>query len=147
MNRWNLVLALAIMAAASAWLAVGVGGDGDARARRLHFSSLVLDTHIDTPLQMKDPNWDFGQEHESGHVDLPASEARRSGRRLLLHLHARDRHRSQGRQRLVENHCLGSSSGGAASGIPWNCAPTPPVCAGPNDRASSPCSWGWRGDT
>ena len=71
MKRWNLVLALAAMAAASAWLAVGVGGDDDARARRLHFSSLVLDTHIDTPLQMKDPNWDFGQEHESGHVDLP----------------------------------------------------------------------------
>ena len=71
MKRWNLVLALAAMAAASAWLAVGVGGDDAARARRLHFSSLVLDTHIDTPLQMKDPNWDFGQEHESGHVDLP----------------------------------------------------------------------------
>ena len=71
MKRWNLVLALVAMAAASAWLAVGVGGDDAARARRLHFSSLVLDTHIDTPLQMKDPNWDFGQEHESGHVDLP----------------------------------------------------------------------------
>ncbi len=71
MKRWNLVLALVAMAAASAWLAVGVSGDDAARARRLHFSSLVLDTHIDTPLQMKDPNWDFGQEHESGHVDLP----------------------------------------------------------------------------
>ena len=71
MNRWNLVLALAVMAAASAWLAVGVGGDDDARARRLHFSSLVLDTHIDTPLQMKDPNFDFGRENGSGHVDLP----------------------------------------------------------------------------
>ena len=29
MKRWNLVLALAAMAAASAWLAVGVGGDDD----------------------------------------------------------------------------------------------------------------------
>lgn len=71
MKRWNLLLALAVMAAASAWLAVGVGGDGDARARRLHFSSLVLDTHLDTPLQMKDPNFDFGRENDSGHVDLP----------------------------------------------------------------------------
>ena len=71
MKRWHLVLALAVMAAASAWLAVGVGGDDDARARRLHFSSLVLDTHIDTPLQMKDPNWVFGRENDSGHVDLP----------------------------------------------------------------------------
>ena len=71
MKRWTLVLSLAVMAAASAWLAVGVGGDDDARARRLHFSSLVLDTHIDTPLQMKDPNWVFGRENDSGHVDLP----------------------------------------------------------------------------
>ena len=71
MKQWNLLLALAVMAAASAWLAVGVGGDGDARARRLHFSALVLDTHIDTPLRMKDPNFDFGRENDSGHVDLP----------------------------------------------------------------------------
>ncbi len=71
MKRWTLVLSLAVMAAASAWLAVGVGGDDAARARRLHFSSLVLDTHIDTPLQMKDPNWVFGRENDSGHVDLP----------------------------------------------------------------------------
>ena len=71
MKPWNLFLALAVMAAASVWLAVGVGGDDDGRARRLHFSSLVLDTHIDTPLLMKDPEWVFGQEHESGHVDLP----------------------------------------------------------------------------
>ena len=72
MMRWNLVLAFAAMAAASAWLAVGVGGDDDGRARRLHFSSLVLDTHIDTPLKMmRDPNYDFGRENDSGHVDLP----------------------------------------------------------------------------
>ncbi|MCY3776579.1 MAG: hypothetical protein OXH11_11410, partial [Candidatus Aminicenantes bacterium] len=81
MKQWNLLLALAVMAAASAWLAVGVGGDGDARARRLHFSSLVLDTHLDTPLQMKDPNFDFGRENDTGHVDLPRQSVRRpSGR-------------------------------------------------------------------
>ena len=71
MNPWNLLLAFAAMVVASVWLAVGVGGDDDGRARRLHFSSLVLDTHLDTPLQMRDPDWVFGRENDSGHVDLP----------------------------------------------------------------------------
>ena len=71
MKPSNLLLALAAMVVASVWLAVGVGGDDDGRARRLHFSSLVLDTHIDTPLQMRDPAWVFGRENDSGHVDLP----------------------------------------------------------------------------
>ena len=71
MKRWNLVSVFVAMAAVSVWLAVGVGGDDDSRGRRLHFSSLVLDTHIDTPLQMKDPNFDFGRKNDSGHVDLP----------------------------------------------------------------------------
>ena len=56
------------------------------RARKLHFSSLVLDTHIDTTLRVRRPDWDFTAEHghmppgissrpesnlHEGHVDLP----------------------------------------------------------------------------
>ena len=42
------------------------------RARQLHFSSLVLDTHIDTPwIMVTRPSWNFGQEHDQGHADLP----------------------------------------------------------------------------
>src|SRR5438876_9793801 len=36
------------------------------RARKLHFSSLVLDTHIDTTLRVRRPAWDFTAEH--GHM-------------------------------------------------------------------------------
>jgi membrane dipeptidase len=40
------------------------------RARKIHFSSLVLDTHIDmTPKLQTD--WKFSEEHTTGHIDLP----------------------------------------------------------------------------
>jgi membrane dipeptidase len=56
------------------------------RARKLHFSSIVLDTHIDTTLRLARSEWDFTREHprmpadvhstpesklQEGHVDLP----------------------------------------------------------------------------
>jgi len=42
------------------------------RAWQLHFSSLVLDTHIDTPwIMVTRPDWSFAQEHNQGHADLP----------------------------------------------------------------------------
>jgi membrane dipeptidase len=45
--------------------------DGIARrARQLHFSSMVLDTHIDTTPKLQ-TNWKFIEEHKEGHVDLP----------------------------------------------------------------------------
>lgn len=41
-----------------------------ARARKIHFSSLVLDTHIDvTPKLQSD--WKFDERHTTGHIDLP----------------------------------------------------------------------------
>lgn len=48
------------------------GGDAIAeRARKLHFSSIVLDTHIDTTPRLQRANWKFTDEHTDGHVDLP----------------------------------------------------------------------------
>ena len=41
------------------------------RSRRLHFSSIVLDTHIDTTLRLREPGWDFSRAHNDGHVDIP----------------------------------------------------------------------------
>src|SRR6266849_2913 len=41
------------------------------RARQLHFSSLVMDAHVDTTLKLKEPGWNFTEEHKEGHVDLP----------------------------------------------------------------------------
>ena len=71
MTKWNLWLVLIGMLSVSSWLALEVGSDGSRKARQVHFSSLVLDTHIDTTLKLKDQSWDFSQEHTTGHVDLP----------------------------------------------------------------------------
>ena len=40
------------------------------RARQLHFSSLVLDTHVDTTPKLQ-TDWKFTEEHKEGHLDLP----------------------------------------------------------------------------
>src|SRR5262245_48232642 len=40
------------------------------RARKLHFSSLVLDTHIDVTPKLQ-TDWKFTEEHSTGHIDLP----------------------------------------------------------------------------
>jgi len=40
------------------------------RAADLHFSSLVLDTHVDTTSRLQS-KWNFAELHKSGHVDLP----------------------------------------------------------------------------
>ena len=41
------------------------------RARKLHFSSIVLDTHDDTTQRLLDPKFDFGARHIDGSVDIP----------------------------------------------------------------------------
>jgi membrane dipeptidase len=49
----------------------------EARAARIHKQALVVDTHIDTPLMLEKPGWDFMARHTPGpapdenHVDLP----------------------------------------------------------------------------
>ena len=41
------------------------------RARKLHFSSLVLDTHDDTTQRFFSRNYDLGKRNPDGHVDIP----------------------------------------------------------------------------
>jgi membrane dipeptidase len=43
------------------------------RARKIHFSSLVLDTHIDVTPKLQ-TDWKFTEEHTTGHIDLPRME-------------------------------------------------------------------------
>ncbi|MEK6320675.1 MAG: dipeptidase [Acidobacteriota bacterium] len=40
------------------------------QARKVHFSSIVLDTHIDVTPKLQ-TNWKFNEEHKEGHIDLP----------------------------------------------------------------------------
>ncbi len=42
-----------------------------AKAKKLHFSSIVLDTHIDTTPRLQRDGWKFTDEHTDGAVDLP----------------------------------------------------------------------------
>ena len=46
------------------------GDEISERARKLHFSSIVLDTHIDVTPKLQ-TDWKFTDEHQSGHIDLP----------------------------------------------------------------------------
>ncbi len=41
------------------------------RAKKLHFSSIVVDTHDDTTQRLLDPKFDFGARHADGSVDIP----------------------------------------------------------------------------
>jgi membrane dipeptidase len=72
------------MTRALAWLVTGglvlVGSlffaampadDLAARARKLHFSAIVLDTHADTPQRMLFEKFDLGHRDAEGHVDIP----------------------------------------------------------------------------
>jgi membrane dipeptidase len=81
------ILCFAACGLFAASLAPGRGPDATTeRARKLHFSSLVLDTHVDTTLRIARGDWDFKREHghmpadvhstpestlQEGHVDLP----------------------------------------------------------------------------
>jgi membrane dipeptidase len=47
---------------------------GDAisdKAKKLHFSSIVVDTHDDTTQLLLDPKFDLGERHSSGSIDIP----------------------------------------------------------------------------
>ncbi|MGC1583430.1 MAG: hypothetical protein WA766_18230, partial [Candidatus Acidiferrales bacterium] len=41
------------------------------KARQLHFSSIVVDTHDDTTQRLLDPGFDIGVRHTDGDIDIP----------------------------------------------------------------------------
>ena len=47
------------------------GDDIADRARKLHFSSIVLDTHDDTTQRFFAKNYDLGKRNPDGHIDIP----------------------------------------------------------------------------
>ena len=62
----------AIHALALLLLAGGARADDVAdRARNLHFSSIVIDTHDDTTQRFADAAFDIGKRNPDGHVDIP----------------------------------------------------------------------------
>ncbi len=45
--------------------------DISAKAKKLHFSSIVIDTHDDTTQRLLEPNFDIGAKHDDGSIDIP----------------------------------------------------------------------------
>lgn len=41
------------------------------KAKKLHFSSLVIDTHDDTTQRLMDSQFDIGERHNDGNIDIP----------------------------------------------------------------------------
>jgi membrane dipeptidase len=50
---------------------VAFGDEISERAKKLHFSSIVLDTHDDTTQRFFTKNFDLGKRNPDGHVDIP----------------------------------------------------------------------------
>src|SRR6266446_10150221 len=53
-------------------VAISLAGDSvSEKARKLHFSSIVVDTHDDTTQLMLDPKFDLGARQPKGSIDIP----------------------------------------------------------------------------
>src|SRR5215470_10881817 len=55
----------------SFWAAAVTADDISARARKLHFSSIVVDTHDDTTQRFLDGKFDIAARNSSGSIDIP----------------------------------------------------------------------------
>jgi len=71
--RTSFLLASAVILLSGTILVATVPGDDiAARAKKLHFSAIVLDTHDDTPQRMLfEPAYDIGKRDAKGHIDIP----------------------------------------------------------------------------
>src|SRR6266704_6137110 len=66
------ILTAGLCVSAGAFLAAGVTTDDiSARAKKLHFSSIVVDTHDDTTQRFLDGKFDLGARHTDGSIDIP----------------------------------------------------------------------------
>ena len=66
------VLLAAVCVSAVALLSLSLSArDISARARKLHFSSIVVDTHDDTTQRFLDGKFDLGVRHSDGSIDIP----------------------------------------------------------------------------
>ena len=71
------------------------------RARDLHFSSLVVDTHSDTIMRMTDDGDDLATATGKGHLDLPRIKAGNLGRTVVVVLRGGEQNPDQEHHRQV----------------------------------------------
>ena len=68
----RILLKTALSVATGGLLAAGMKSDeSSARAKKLHFSSLVVDTHDDTTQRFLDGKFDISERHPDGSIDIP----------------------------------------------------------------------------
>jgi len=61
-----------VLAASGSLLAMSLAADSlSEKAKKLHFSSIVMDTHDDTTQRFLDPRFDLGARHADGSIDIP----------------------------------------------------------------------------
>src|SRR5579859_2869404 len=63
---------VATLLAGANLLAMNMAADSiSEKAKKLHFSSIVVDTHDDTTQRLLDPKFDLGARHAEGSIDIP----------------------------------------------------------------------------
>lgn len=69
---WRMLFAVGLCGAAGTVLVGEMTADGiSERAKKLHFSSLVIDTHDDTTQRFLDGRFDLGSRNALGSIDIP----------------------------------------------------------------------------
>ena len=72
MRRILVILCVSVCLSRGILLSRSVSADEiAARAKKLHFSSIVLDTHDDTTQRFFSKDFDLGKRNPDGHVDIP----------------------------------------------------------------------------
>jgi len=69
--RRTVLLSAFLVLAVTFLLAPASADDLADRARKLHFSSIVVDTHDDTTQRLLVPGFDFAAKNPDGHIDIP----------------------------------------------------------------------------
>jgi membrane dipeptidase len=70
MSRSLLFLCVCLIGATTMFVSAQSDPISD-KARKLHFSSIVIDTHDDTTQRLLDPHFDIAVPHADGNIDLP----------------------------------------------------------------------------
>src|SRR5215467_9699059 len=69
--HWPIRRIAAIVVCGSLFV-MGLAADSiSEKAKKLHFSSIVVDTHDDTTQRLLDPKFDLGVRHSDGSIDIP----------------------------------------------------------------------------
>ena len=69
---FRILLTMALCVSGGFFLAAALKSDNiSARAKKLHFSAIVVDTHDDTTQRFLETRFDIGERHQDGSVDIP----------------------------------------------------------------------------